>query len=240
MYELAYSACDSIPVYCYTYSVCMYWHISTSHSGWGIFLHYYTNIRTLTFVLHVCTIAMDLLNTNVNSVKYMPAANAHTLMHVHTLTLSHTCAHKAHTHVRTCAAVCNAPSLPAPQENLTNPAAYADSTVVTAFKYNITDQPQLIDVLLKAYIGDFLKTLGDTKLVGTSGDVKMCVSHTFCFVRRFPFLDAVPVCTVYVHLFRLCDQWFVFSSICGVCLSVCQGVSSPSSSECKVSGPCGI
>ena len=38
------------------------------------------------------------LNTNVNSVKYMPAADAHTLMHVHTLTLSHTCAHKAHTH----------------------------------------------------------------------------------------------------------------------------------------------
>ena len=47
--------------------------------------------------LHVCTIAVDLLNTNVNSVKSMPAATAHALMHVHTLTLSHTCAHKAHT-----------------------------------------------------------------------------------------------------------------------------------------------
>ena len=47
--------------------------------------------------LHVCTIAVDLLNTNVNSVKSMPAASAHALMHVHTLTLSHTCAHKAHT-----------------------------------------------------------------------------------------------------------------------------------------------
>ena len=37
--------------------------------------------------LHVCTIAVDLLNTNVNSVKFMPATNVHTLMHVHTLTL---------------------------------------------------------------------------------------------------------------------------------------------------------
>ena len=97
----------------------------------------------------------------------MPAANAHTLMHVHTLTLSHTCAHKTHTHVRTCAAFCNAPFLPAQQENLTNPAAYVRSTVVAAFKYTITDQPQPIDVLLKACIEYFLKTLGDPELIGT-------------------------------------------------------------------------
>ena len=67
------------------------------------------------------------------------------------------------------------------QENLTNPAAYVRSIVVTAFKYTITDQPQPIDVLLKACIGDFLKTLGDPELVGTSGDVKRCESHfLFC------------------------------------------------------------
>ena len=91
------------------------------------------------------------LNTNVNSVKYMPAANAHTLMHVHTLTLSHTCAHKAHTRTyMRCFLQCPLPPLPSRQENLTNPAAYVHSTVVTAFKYTITDQPQPIDVLLKA------------------------------------------------------------------------------------------
>ena len=52
--------CVHTYVYCYRYSVCMYWHISTSHSGWGIFLHYYTNILLRTFVVHVCSIAMDL------------------------------------------------------------------------------------------------------------------------------------------------------------------------------------
>ena len=157
-------------------------------------------------------------------------------------TICHTHVHTKHTHIRTCTAFCNAPFLPTRQENLTNPAAYVRSTVVTAFKYTITDQPQPIDVLLKACIGDFLKTLKERELVGTSGDVKMCVSHTFCFVCRFPFLDAVPVRIVYVHLFRLCGQWFVCWSIwgctLGVCLSVCQGVFSPSSSECEASGPC--
>ena len=61
-----------------------------------------------------------------------------------------------HTHVLL--AACNAcPFLP-PQENLTNPAVYIHSTVVTAFKYTTTDQPQPIDALLKACIGDSLKT----------------------------------------------------------------------------------
>ena len=36
----------------------------------------------------------------------------------------------------------------------------------------------------------------------------------FCYLFAF-FLDAVPVRTVYVHLFRLCDQWFVCCSIWG-------------------------
>ena len=147
---------------------------------------------------------MDLLNTNVNSVKYMPASNAHTLMHVHTLTLSHTCAHKAHTHVHTCAAFCNAPFLPTRQENLTNPAAYVRSTVVTAFKYTITDQPQLIDVLLKACIGDFLETLRDPELVGTSSDVKMCESHflflcvDFLFWMLFLYILYMCICLDFV------------------------------------------
>ena len=33
-------------------------------------------------------------------------------------------------------------------------------------------------------------------------------------------MDAVPVCTVYVHLFRLCDQWFVSCSIRGCTLEM--------------------
>ena len=96
--------------------------------------------------------------------------------------MSHTHVHTKHAHLRTCAAFCNAPFLLARQENLTNPAAYVRSTVVTAFKYTITDQPQPIDVLLKACIGDFLKTLGDPELVGTSGDIRICVNHAVCCV----------------------------------------------------------
>ena len=147
----------------------------------------------------------------------------HTHSCMYTPSHCHTHVHTKHTHVRTFTAFCNAPFLPALQENLTNPAAYVCSTVVTAFKCTITDQPQPIDVMLKACIGDFLKTLGDTELVGTSGDVKMCVCHTFCFVCRFAFLDAVPVRAVYVHLFRLCGQWFLCCSI-WVCVCACQFV----------------
>ena len=123
----------------------------------------------------------------------------------------HTHVHTKHTHVRTCSAFCNAPFLPARQENLTNPAAYVRSTVVTAFKYTITDQPQPIDVLLKACIGDVLKTLGDPELVGTSGDVKMCVSHTFCFVCRFLFW----MLFLYVLYMCICLD-FVVSGLCAV------------------------
>ena len=97
------------------------------------------------------------------------------LMHTHSCMYTpshcHTHVHTKHTHVRTCTAFCNASFLLARQENLTNPAAYVCSTVVTAFKYTITDQPQPIDVLLKACIGDFLKTLGDPELVGPSSDI---------------------------------------------------------------------
>ena len=106
----------------------------------------------------------------------------HTHSCMYTLSHCHTHVHTKHTHVCTCSAFCNAPFLPARQENLTNPAAYVRSTVVTAFKYTITDQPQPIDVLLKACIGDFLKTLGDPELVGTSGDIRICVNHAVCCV----------------------------------------------------------
>ncbi|XP_073207347.1 cullin-associated NEDD8-dissociated protein 1-like isoform X5 [Lepidochelys kempii] len=41
---------------------------------------------------------------------------------------------------------------------------HARSTVVTAIKFTISDQPQPIDVLLKGCIGDFLKTLQDPDL----------------------------------------------------------------------------
>ncbi|NWZ31226.1 CAND1 protein, partial [Asarcornis scutulata] len=41
---------------------------------------------------------------------------------------------------------------------------HARSTVVTAVKFTIADQPQPIDVLLKSCIGDFLKTLEDSDL----------------------------------------------------------------------------
>jgi cullin-associated NEDD8-dissociated protein 1 len=54
--------------------------------------------------------------------------------------------------------------LPKLKENLTNPAAFVRSTVVTAFKYTITDQPQPIDSMLKTCIGEFLQTLGDPEL----------------------------------------------------------------------------
>ncbi|XP_042705809.2 cullin-associated NEDD8-dissociated protein 1-like isoform X4 [Chrysemys picta bellii] len=41
---------------------------------------------------------------------------------------------------------------------------HARSTVVTAIKFTISDQPQPIDLLLKGCIGDFLKTLQDPDL----------------------------------------------------------------------------
>lgn len=47
---------------------------------------------------------------------------------------------------------------------LNSPSAYTRSTVVTAVKFTISDQPQGIDSLLRSYIGDFLKTLQDPDL----------------------------------------------------------------------------
>ena len=55
--------------------------------------------------------------------------------------------------------------LPKLRENLKSGSAFVRSTVVTALKYTISDQPQPIDSLLHLSIGDFLATIGDADLV---------------------------------------------------------------------------
>lgn len=54
--------------------------------------------------------------------------------------------------------------LPRLKGYLTSASAHARSTVVTAVKFTISDQPQAVDSLLKSCIGDFLKTLEDQDL----------------------------------------------------------------------------
>ncbi|KFQ04311.1 Cullin-associated NEDD8-dissociated protein 1, partial [Leptosomus discolor] len=54
--------------------------------------------------------------------------------------------------------------LPRLKKQLTSASPHARSTVVTAIKFTIADQPQPIDALLKGCIGDFLKTLQDPDL----------------------------------------------------------------------------
>ncbi|XP_053147989.1 cullin-associated NEDD8-dissociated protein 1-like [Hemicordylus capensis] len=54
--------------------------------------------------------------------------------------------------------------LPRLKKQLSSGSPYARSTVVTAIKFTISDQPQPIDPLLKGCIGDFLKTLQDSDL----------------------------------------------------------------------------
>ena len=51
--------------------------------------------------------------------------------------------------------------LPRLQQYLLSDSPLARSTVVTAMKFTISDQPQKIDALLRNTIGDFLKTLQD-------------------------------------------------------------------------------
>ena len=55
--------------------------------------------------------------------------------------------------------------LPKLQENLSSSSCFVRSTVVTALKYTISDQPQPIDGLLHSCIGEFLSTIGDPDLV---------------------------------------------------------------------------
>ncbi|NXL85292.1 CAND1 protein, partial [Alectura lathami] len=54
--------------------------------------------------------------------------------------------------------------LPRLKKQLSSGSPHARSTVVTAVKFTIADQPQAIDALLKGCIGDFLKTLQDSDL----------------------------------------------------------------------------
>ncbi|KAM8799820.1 cullin-associated NEDD8-dissociated protein 1-like [Eudromia elegans] len=54
--------------------------------------------------------------------------------------------------------------LPRLKKQLTSGSPHARSTVVTAVKFTIADQPQPVDALLKGCIGDFLKTLQDPDL----------------------------------------------------------------------------
>ncbi|XP_062441137.1 cullin-associated NEDD8-dissociated protein 1-like isoform X3 [Rhea pennata] len=54
--------------------------------------------------------------------------------------------------------------LPRLKKQLSSGSPHARSTVVTAIKFTIADQPQPIDALLKGCIGDFLKTLQDSDL----------------------------------------------------------------------------
>ncbi|XP_052763076.1 cullin-associated NEDD8-dissociated protein 1-like [Mya arenaria] len=50
------------------------------------------------------------------------------------------------------------------KQHLTSQSALTRSTVVTAIKFTISDQPQVIDPLLKECIGEFLETLQDPDL----------------------------------------------------------------------------
>jgi len=54
--------------------------------------------------------------------------------------------------------------LPKLQASLSSPSARVRTTVVTAMKFTITDQPQPIDTLLRSSIGEFLRTLEDGDL----------------------------------------------------------------------------
>lgn len=54
--------------------------------------------------------------------------------------------------------------LPKLQESLASPSPLMRTTVVTAVKFTISDQPQKIDPLLRQCIGQFLNTLQDPDL----------------------------------------------------------------------------
>jgi cullin-associated NEDD8-dissociated protein 1 len=54
--------------------------------------------------------------------------------------------------------------MPELQKYLDCPSPLARSTVVTAIKFTITDQPQAIDSLLKECLGKFLNALQDTDI----------------------------------------------------------------------------
>ena len=60
--------------------------------------------------------------------------------------------------------ICPENLLPQLQAALSSPSPLMRTTVVTAMKFTISDQPQPIDALLKTSIGDFLGALTDPDL----------------------------------------------------------------------------
>lgn len=54
--------------------------------------------------------------------------------------------------------------LPQLKQHLESPSALTRATVVTAVKFTISDQPQVIDSLLRVSMGDFLRTITDSDL----------------------------------------------------------------------------
>eukprot|EP01111_Echinosteliopsis_oligospora_P003334 TRINITY_DN1530_c1_g2_i4.p1 TRINITY_DN1530_c1_g2~~TRINITY_DN1530_c1_g2_i4.p1 ORF type:complete len:1241 (+),score=375.18 TRINITY_DN1530_c1_g2_i4:377-4099(+) len=62
------------------------------------------------------------------------------------------------------ALICPDQLVPLLQEKIKSPSGFARSTVSTAIKYTILEQPQPIDALLKPKMGDFLSLLSDPEL----------------------------------------------------------------------------
>ena len=60
--------------------------------------------------------------------------------------------------------ICPGELLPQLQAALLSPSPLMRTTVVTAMKFTISDQPQPIDTLLKTSIGEFLTALTDSDL----------------------------------------------------------------------------
>lgn len=88
--------------------------------------------------------------------------------------------------------------LPRLKKQLTSGSAFARSTVVTAVKFTISDNPQTIDPLLKACIGDFLQTLEDPDL-----NVRRVALVMFnCAAHNKPSLIRDLLETVLPHLYN--------------------------------------
>jgi cullin-associated NEDD8-dissociated protein 1 len=70
--------------------------------------------------------------------------------------------------------------LPKLKASLASPSALMRTTVVTAMKFTISDQPQTIDQLLRAEIGRFLATLRSTihKYTNTNSQIRFAGTRT--------------------------------------------------------------
>ncbi|KAL5015536.1 hypothetical protein ScPMuIL_009806 [Solemya velum] len=84
------------------------------------------------------------------------------------------------------------------KQHLDHPSALTRSTVVTAIKFTISDQPQAIDPLLRNCFGDFLKSLQDTDL-----NVRQVALVTFnSAAHKKPSLIRDLLDTVLPHLYN--------------------------------------